>query len=126
MPQRDTLNRARVHASLCNTALQSARQCDPEVPSLPVPAIAAGTLLSDVVFDALLTDSAFTEKIIASAKECREALQRYEDALDDCRSRKAKFWREGDERKKAVDEARLVLLNVRMTVMQKAMSPVIA
>ncbi|KUI61655.1 hypothetical protein VP1G_08814 [Cytospora mali] len=119
MMERSALSQAENQIQNARMMVRQARQCSPLVRDLPPVRIAQGHILGDIFFDNIFTDMAFHQKIEQSNLEVQQCARALNADLVAARQRHAEVSRETEQKRLAVQQARMLLQKVREAAFER-------
>ncbi|KAF7855963.1 hypothetical protein EAF04_009919 [Stromatinia cepivora] len=122
MTERSSLAQAQSLSSQVEMLISQARQMQPAVQPLGLMNIAQGSLMSDVIFDNILSDLKFHEKIEESKRQAVAARSRLIQETKHSNERLTSFRVEVGEKKKDLETKRKELQNERAAVFERVVA----
>lgn len=120
--ERDYLSQAQTQASNVEMLVDMARRSQPLVQPIGDMRIAAGSFVSDILFDNIFTDLAFHDKIKASEGDVSKAHCNLQNQLNRAKERSGRAKREATVAEERLREARKELERVRMEAFARVVS----
>lgn len=119
MNERSALTRADEQSMEAQMLIMQAQRLSPSVKDIPKPNVAQGHLMSDMLFDNILTDMSFHEKIKTSQDEVRNCTKKVEQELSLAKKRLDELREQMKKEGKVLEESRFALQKVREAAFER-------